>query len=268
MESKLRSKWPLLFSAVLTLIFVSYYFYTQCTDPSDRATFKLVYGILGITAVFFLSLYIIRKNIYRYRLGSTQTWLQAHIYIGIISLVLIFVHSGFNITGTFSIFLLVLFLLVIISGIIGSLIYNITPLSLTKYGRDVKPKDEVVNIMENYLKEADRLVSNTSDEFREIYQKRIRPFFQSKRTKWGYLFMEEKELIDKRRKMVESCKNMVPGQDIYDLNILSSILVEKAKLSFMWAKTKMQGAWLNFHVPLTSAMLAAAVIHIWSIIYY
>lgn len=268
MGSKLRSRWPLLFLIILAFILGSYYLYMQCTNPSDRVTFRVVYGILGITSTLFLSLYLIRKKTYRYRFGSTQSWLQAHTYIGIISFVLIFMHSGFHLTGTFTIFLLILFLLVVISGIVGSLIYKTIPLSLAKHGRDVKPKHEVTNNIENYLREADSLVSNTSNEFREIYQKRIRPFFQSKRTKWEYLFMEEKELINKRRNMIESYRNMVPKQDIYDLSILSSILIEKEKLSFMWAKTKIQGAWLNFHLPLTTALLTAVMFHIWSILYY
>lgn len=268
MGIKLRSRWPFLFSTTLVLLFVSYYFYAQFSSTSDRVIFIMVYGILSIASVIFLALYIIRKNTYRYRLGSTQSWLQAHIYIGIISLVLVLMHSGFNLTGTFNIFLFVLFVLVIISGIVGSLIYNITPLSLMKFGREIMPEDEIINNMEKYLKEADRLVLNTSGEFREMYQKTIRPFFQSKRTKWEYLFMEERELISKRRNMVERYKGMVSKQDIYDLNILCAVLIEKERLSFMWTKTKMQRAWLNFHTPLTSAMLAAAVIHILSIIYY
>jgi hypothetical protein len=177
-------------------------------------------------------------------------------------------HSGFALTGLFNSVLLILFFLIIISGIIGSLIYNIVPRSLTKYGRDVNQNEEIVKKMEYYLKEADRLASNTSDEFREFYKKRIRPFFRSKRTKWEYLFMEERELINKRKSMMESYKSMLTGQGIYDLNILTSVLVEKEKLAFMCTKIKALEAWLNFHMPLTSAMLTMVLIHIVLKFYY
>jgi cytochrome b561 len=268
MENKLRSRWPLLFSAILTPLLVSFYFYLQSVNPLHKANFILVYGILGIVAIIFLTIYIIRKNTYRYRHGSMHSWLQAHIYIGIISLVLVVMHSGFNFTGVFSIYLLILFFLVIISGIIGFLIYNDVPRSLAKYGRDVKPDEEIVNSMENYLKEADNLVSKTSDEFKKLYQTGIRPFFRSKRTKWKYLFIEEKELINKRKDMIERYKNILSGKDIYDLNILSSILIEKEKLAFMWTKIKVLKVWLNIHMPLTFALLAMVLIHILTIFYF
>lgn len=228
----------------------------------------MAYGILGFASILFLALYLIRRNIYRYSLGSTQSWLQTHIYIGIISLILVLLHSGFTLHGTFSILLFILFLLVIISGIVGSLIYTVIPLSLTKYGRDTKPKDEIISDIENYLKEADRLISKTSNECRTIYKKKIQPILKSKRTKWQYLLMEEKELLDRQRKMMEKCKNKVSHQDSYEIGILSSILIEKEKLSFMLAKLNLQNIWLTVHMPLTIAMFTAVIIHIWSIIYF
>jgi hypothetical protein len=177
-------------------------------------------------------------------------------------------HSGSDFTGRFSMVLLILFLLVIVSGIVGSLIYKTIPLSLIKYGRDIKPKNEIISDMEKYSIEADKLVSNASREFQEIYKEKIMPFFRSKRTKWEYLFMEERELINKRREMMENCKNLVPNRDIYDLNILSSSLIEKERLSFMCTKIKLQNAWLNFHLPLSSAMLTMALIHILMLFYF
>lgn len=268
MEYKLRSRWPLLFSAILTPLLVSFYFYFLSANPLHRANFTLVYGILGSVSIVFLTLYIIRRNTYRHWHGSMHSWYQAHIYIGIISLVLVVMHTGFDFTGTFSVFLLILFFLVIISGIIGLLIYIHVPSSLTKYGRDVIADEEILDRMENYLNEADDLVSNTSHEFRKLYQKSIRPFFRSKRTKWKYLFTEERELINKHKNMMEHYKNILSDKDYYDLNILSSILVEKEKLAFMWTKIMLMKVWLNFHMPLTFAMLAMLLIHILTIFYF
>jgi len=268
MKNKLRSRWPLLFSFALVILFISYYFYIQSASPSIRNSFIMTYGILGIVSMVFLALYIVRKNIFCFRLGPAQSWLQAHIYIGIISLVIILMHSGFNFTGIFSIVFLVLFILVIASGIVGTLIYKTIPLSLTKYGRDIKPENETITDMEKHLSEADQLVSRTSDEFREIYKKTIRPFLKSKRTSWEYLFMEESELIRKRKDMMENCKHLVPAGDIYDINILSSMLLEREKLSFVWSKKKLLKIWLNFHLPLSTAMITMSLIHILAISYY
>jgi hypothetical protein len=268
MKSRLRSRWPLVFSVMLVALIAAYYYYMYNTDSSSRATFIITCGIAGAIAIVLLSLYVLRKNIYRYRWGSTQMWLQTHTYIGVISLVLVIMHSGFDFTGTFSILLLVIFFLVIASGVVGSLIYNIVPRSLNKYGREIKADFEIMDQLEVYLNDADQLVSTTSEEFKDFYMKKIRPFFLSNKTQWKYLFTEERELINKRRKMMKDYRTMVPGQDIYDLNILTSILVEREKLSFMLTKVKVQSAWLNFHMPLTLAMLAMIAVHVWSIIYF
>ena len=268
MKNRLRSRWPFIFIVILTFLSISYYFYITNEKLTAKAGFLLVYGISGTVLILVLTLYIIRKNMYQFRVGSEQGWLQSHLYLGIVCFILIHMHSGFIFTGTFSIFLFILFLLVIISGIAGSLIYIIIPLSLTKYGRDIKSEIEIIHDVENYLKQADELVSHTSDNFKKFYRKKIRPFFLSKKAKWKYFFMEEKELLDKRRGLIERYKHLVSGQDIYELDILGSILIEKERLSFMFAKLRLQKMWLNFHLPLTSALFVATIIHILSIIYF
>ena len=253
---------------MLTVLLAAYFFYMQSTDLSNRALFIMICGITAAAAVLFLTLYVFRKNIYRYKLGSTQVWLQAHTYIGVISLVLVLMHSGFDFTGTFSTLLLIIFFLVIVSGVVGSLIYSIVPRSLNKYGREIKADVETFDQLGDYLKNSDKLVSTTSDEFKDFYIKNIRPFLLSKGTQWKYLFTEERELINRRREIMKVFRAMVPSQDIYDLDTLTSILVEKEKLSFIHTKVKVQRVWLNFHMPLTLAMLTMVVVHVWSIIYY
>ena len=268
MKDKLRSRWPLVFSITLALLLLSYYLYLNCVYPADRAVFIIAYGILSSAVMLFLTFYVLRKDIYRYRLGSRQGWLQAHIYTGIISLVLLFMHFSFKPTGTFGIFLTILFLLAIFSGTIGSLIYIYVPPSLSKHGRKVYSEEEIALDTERCLKDADDLVSAASGELRDLYEKSIRPFMASKRTKWEYLLMEERELIEKRRHMIEGYKIMVRGRDMHDLNLIGSLLAEKEKLSFMQAKLRLQGAWLTFHMPVSAALLTAAAIHIVTVLYY
>jgi hypothetical protein len=226
------------------------------------------YGFLGLAAIIFLTLYFIRKRTYRYGVGSSQKWLQAHLYIGILCVILILMHSSPPFTGSLSIALLVLFLLVIISGIVGSLIYSIIPLQLTKYGREVKTKDEIMMSIQNYIETADRLVLDTSEDFKKMYHKNIRPLIRSKKTNWEYMFLKETEIIMSRMKMIERCRKKLMRQDMYELDMLSSLLVEKEKLSFMLMKINLHGIWLNFHLPLSSALIMATLIHIWSILYF
>ena len=268
MKNKLRSRWPLIFSMTLIVLSVSYYFYSRCIYPADKSVYIVSYGIICTAAILFLALYTLRKRTYQYGVGPRESWLQAHVYTGIITVVIMFMHFSFRPGGTFGIFLAVLFFLVVISGAVGSLIYFYVPLSLSKYGRPVKSEEEIISSMDKYLEEADKLVSGASEELKSLYRIKIRPFIKSGGTRWKYLLLTERELLDKRRDVINTCKAVVPGQDMHDLEILSSILIEKEKLSFMQAKLKIQKAWLTFHMPLTLALLTAAVIHILTVIYY
>lgn len=267
-KSLIRRRWAVLFSMALALLCCGYYFSAQGSEIHGGAPFGMWCGILGISSILFLSSYKARKGMYRFRLGTMQNWFKAHIYVGLISVVLVLMHSGFKMTGAFSKVLLVLFLLAIASGIIGSLIYANVPLSLSKYEREAKANEELLADLERYLVEADKSMSGVSNEFKDIYEKRIRPFFESGRTKWKYLLLEEQELLDKRKAMFEDFRKLVPSKEIYTLDILKSLLAEKEKLAYKWTKLMALRSWLNFHLPLASAMLTAFVFHLLSIAYY
>lgn len=268
MGIKLRSRGPLLFAIIVFAVIASYYFYSQCIYPINRSLFITWYGVLSLVSVVFLSLYMLRSKTYNHRLGTRQSWLQAHLYAGIICLVVMFLHIDLRPTGTFSVFLTALFFLVVISGIAGSLIYWYIPLTLSKYGRTIMSEEEIESSMAGYLEEADVLVSGTSEECKKIYREKLRPFLSTKRTRWEYLLMTERELLDRRRNTIEACRKTVPGRDVHDLLELSSLVIDKEKLAFMQAKLKLQSAWLVFHAPLTLAMLIAAGIHIVTVAYY
>lgn len=268
MRNKPIIGWPLVSFIFFFLLSVSYYFLTQSVYPIYSKIFILTYGILCFALILVLTIYFLRKNMYRYKVGSRNSWLQAHIYIGIIVFVLALMHVRFKPTGTFSIFLFVIFLLVIISGIIGTLLYSSVPQSLVKFGRRVKQEDEIINNIENLVKEADALVLNTSEELKKIYENKIRPLILLERVKWEYFFMKEEELIEKRKNLIKGFKENVSSHDMHDMKTLSSLLVEIEKHYLMLTRTRILGAWLSLHMPLTLALLTASIIHILLVIYY
>lgn len=263
-----RNKWPLFFFVALAFIITSYIVDLKDGFTDHAMTSDMLYGIVGICMVIFLSFYKLRLNIYRIRLGSMQAWLQAHIYIGLICAALIFIHSGFHFHWNFSSFLFLLFLLVVVSGIIGALIYKTIPLSIAKYGKEVITYERVIDGLQQYYLDAEKSISNTSDEFKKVYEKHIKPLFQSKEPDWKYLMMEEQELLNKRKQTFELLKKTIPANEVYDLNILCTILIEREKLAFKGSKLKLLRIWLNIHMPLVFAMLTAAVFHILSIVYF
>ena len=266
--SNLRSKWPLLFSIIIFVLIISYAVLSINSEVGAGTTPGVVYGIIGFCLLVFLVIYKIRTSIYSLRIGSTQIWLQAHIYASVLGIILVFMHTGFKFGGFFTGLLMVLFILASVNGVIGALFYYTIPLSISKSGRHVVIRAEIRASLEKFIFEADKSVSGASDIFKKIYQTKIRPRFETKRTKWEYLLMEERQLIKDTMRHLDKLKEGIPPEEVYDFNILAKLLVEKEKMSFIWVKVMTTRVWLNWHLPLSVAVMAAAVIHVVTVIYY
>ena len=97
--------------------------------PGGGSRPGLVLGTLGGALIFFEFLLWPRKwpKVRTWRIGRTQVWLRAHIWLGLLTVPLILLHSGFGLGGALTLTLMILFALVIASGVIGLLLQNFIP---------------------------------------------------------------------------------------------------------------------------------------------
>src|SRR5262245_47320892 len=81
--------------------------------------------ILGILAgvIFLFELALVAKKTKKLRtmrwLGSAQTWMKAHIWLGLLTVPLVVLHSGGHFGGTLTTLFVSIFAAVIVSGIWG-----------------------------------------------------------------------------------------------------------------------------------------------------
>src|SRR5262245_48544938 len=74
-------------------------------------------GWVLLAAILFLAAYNARKKISFLPLGSSETWLQAHIYVGYLTFVLFLVHLNYRVpAGWFEIAFATVFGTVMLSG--------------------------------------------------------------------------------------------------------------------------------------------------------
>jgi len=96
--------------------------------PSGSSWPGLTFGVLGGLIILFEAFLWVRKRFLRvWRIGRTQTWLRAHIWLGLLSGPLLLLHSGFRWGGTLSTVLSLLLILVLTSGIWGVVLQNLLP---------------------------------------------------------------------------------------------------------------------------------------------
>lgn len=98
--------------------------------PGGGSVPGLALGVLaGLIILFEFALWPRKTSLFRTArwLGKTQTWMKAHIWLGLLAVPLVVLHSGFSLGGIFTSLLMWLFLIVIGSGVFGLAMQNILP---------------------------------------------------------------------------------------------------------------------------------------------
>lgn len=95
--------------------------------PRASSWFGVLTGLIGAAIIFFEVALWLRKRKRRLRWGPTRLWLWWHIVLGFAVLPIIVIHSGFSWGGMVSAFTMILFLLVIASGIYGLILQQWLP---------------------------------------------------------------------------------------------------------------------------------------------
>jgi hypothetical protein len=120
-----------------------------------------LFGLAGGSICLFEFLLWPRKKLRVVRIGRVQTWMRAHIWLGLLAVPLLLLHSGFYFQNLEATLLFVLFVIVILSGVWGLILQQFIPQKLldevpaeTIYSQI----DHIANLM---VDEADRLVVGT-----------------------------------------------------------------------------------------------------------
>ena len=79
----------------------------------------LAFGAIALAIFIFAALLGVRKKLVLWRIGTVQRWLRAHIWLTFLTIPLVIFHSGFRFGGPMTTLLLLLYGIVMISGIYG-----------------------------------------------------------------------------------------------------------------------------------------------------
>src|SRR5580704_9927079 len=194
----------LIATVVLTIAStVAYIFYAVETPggPRGGSAMGLTFGIVGYAMMLFAGLLGARKRVPTWRLGRAQNWLRGHLWLGLLSLLLILFHSGFAFRGPLTLLLMLLFFIVIGSGVLGAMIQHYVPSLMIQRVPMETIYEEIPHVRAQLREEADQLVTSicgpldTESEqpaaavatlveieqedrarFREIYLGKVRPY--------------------------------------------------------------------------------------------
>lgn len=135
--------------------------------PGGSSAIGLVYGVLGSLIILFEFALWPRRwpGVRAWRvLGRTQVWLRAHIWLGLLTVPLIWMHSGFTWGGGLSTTIAVLFIVIIVSGILGLALQQFIPRMLLIDVAGETVYSQLETVAAQYLRDADLLVERLRSE--------------------------------------------------------------------------------------------------------
>jgi hypothetical protein len=235
--------------------------------------------------IIWLTWFGIRKRRYASSLGSVQGWLSAHVYFGLVLPIVALLHAGFQFGLNVHTLAFILLLLVVASGVYGVFLYLTTPDRISA-NRGGASRPELFNQLEDLDERSRRATRDLPTVFADLAQS------SAVRTQLGDTLWSRLRGKDLSTIVVPETGEVVPnaGQEaaldwladqqsrVSDsesaarIGELSALLRNKRRLlKQLRQDLKLQASlelWLYAHVPLTSAMLVAVLIHIVTVFLY
>ena len=105
---------------------------TLLQKPSDHRSvggtpLGLIFGAIALSIFIFAALLGVRKKLVLWRVGTVQRWLRAHIWLTLLTIPLVILHSGFRLGAPMTTTLMVLYAIVMVSGIYGLMLQHKLP---------------------------------------------------------------------------------------------------------------------------------------------
>jgi hypothetical protein len=148
---------------VAFLLASAWYFasaWRSSTWPGGSSLPGLTLGVLGGLIILFEFLLWGRKKLRVWRIGRAQTWLRAHIWLGLLCVPLLIYHSGFRFGGALSTVLMILLLIVVVSGIVGLALQQVLPTRMLEAVPAETIYSQIDYVLTQLADEGERLVES------------------------------------------------------------------------------------------------------------
>lgn len=125
--------WALATTAIAVASGVAYAGYVAARPygPSGGSWVGLGFGVAGTACMVAAGLLAARKKVRTWRVGSAQAWMKAHIWLSLLAVPLILFHAGFRLGGPLTTWLMALFGIVTLSGLVGLALQQLVPSLMT-----------------------------------------------------------------------------------------------------------------------------------------
>jgi hypothetical protein len=242
----------------------------------------LAFGSIGFAFMIFAALLGARKRVAVYRFGRAQTWMRGHLWLGLLSLPIIFFHSGFRYGHGLSAWLMTLLIVVVVSGLFGAALQHYMPRVMTREVTMETIYEEIGHVRAQLLEEAEELIKQATggdkkvateggeldssvtavavvDEIaplRNFYERELKPFLE--KPNWRGSALSD---AAQARSAFAQLRTLVPASLHTTIEDLEGICEEERQLTLQSHLHLWLHGWLLLHIPLSLALILLGAIH-------
>lgn len=281
--------------AVATAVYFPYALHAP-QGPRGGSALGLTFGIAGFAFMLFAGLLGLRKKFPVWRIGRAQSWMRAHLWLGLLSFPLILFHGGFHFGGPLTRVSMWIFVFVWVSGILGAALQHFMPRFQTAQLPMETIYEQIDRVRGQLAEEAGQLVEETCSTLEgEVSRasERQRAMSASAGTQGGLTVASGLQanqqvsaqlrqfLSDEMRpylaragahetnlgqggqaqKLFQQFRVLLPPELHSNLDDLENICEEKRQLDKQNRLHKILHGWLLVHIPLSYALLLLGAVH-------
>ena len=293
-------RWIAAFIVLLALATAAYVVYAsgQLHGPRGGSWPGLAYGAAGLALMLYAGVLGLRRRVPTWRVGRATTWMKGHVWLGLLSYVLILFHSGFQLGGPLTLILMGLFTVVLASGVYGVVLQQYVPRLMLTHVPLETVYEQIDSVVRQLRDEADALVAAAAGPLpampaasagerrgggglrRGTASVVLRPRSELSPALPAAAAMKEIYLAEIRRYLAPEktpdarlstpavaaalfrhLRTLVPPALHETLQELEAICDERRQLAEQKRLHHWLHGWLLVHVPLSMALLVLAVVH-------
>ena len=245
----------------------SYLWYKKQMPPRGGTTWGLIYGAVGSLLIIFLLFQAVRKRWHRCPLGKNESWVNAHIYAGLLATLLIFFHAGFRFHDEMATTATLLLSVVSLSGMFGAVFYTFLPqrMNVGKNKRSAAEESQAMNELAETIK---KRAGGKSPPFRTACQTVLD---ENRAAGWWRFFVFESKTGGVSERLVRQV-HAIPENEQPAWEEVWSLAQQWQEIHRRFQRRrqikKWLEIWLYFHIPCSIAMVVAIGLHLFFVAYY
>lgn len=226
----------------------------------QNSSFTAGYALFA--AIIALLSFHWRKQAPSLPLGRVSVWLQYHVYLGYLTIVLFGLHVGFRLpSGAFESALFGMFIIVAGSGLYGLYLTRTAPRQLRLLPEEVV-YEQIPQVRREIQHETRRIISVATDStaLADFYKMKLAPFIEQRRGLLYFLYPNSR----RRRKLTSHLRELhryLNESQRQAALALERLLGRKDDLDFQAALQIRLKLWMYGHIGFSYSLLLLGIVH-------